>query len=34
MMQGYVLETTDGKRMFNSSGGEVIVKVDPNRSGE
>ena len=31
MMQGYVLETTDGKRMFNSSG-EVIVKVDPNRS--
>ena len=30
-MQGYVLEATDGERMFNSSG-EVVVKVDPNRS--
>ena len=30
-MQGHVLGATDGERMFNSSG-EVIVKVDPNRS--
>ena len=30
-MQGYVLGTTDGERMFNSSG-EVVVKVDPSRS--
>jgi quercetin dioxygenase-like cupin family protein len=31
MMQGYVLRVTDGERMFNSSG-EVVVKVDRNRS--
>jgi quercetin dioxygenase-like cupin family protein len=30
MMQGYVLGTTDGECMFNSSG-EVIIKVDPTR---
>ena len=29
-MQGYVLEATDGERMFNSSG-EVVIKVDPTR---
>ena len=31
MMQGYVLGATEGERMFNSSG-EVVIKVDPNRS--
>jgi quercetin dioxygenase-like cupin family protein len=30
-MQGYVLEATDGERMFNASG-EVAIKVDPNGS--
>ena len=30
-MQGYVLGTTDGERMFNASG-EVAIKVDPTRS--
>ena len=30
-MQGYVHGPTDGERMFNSSG-EVVIKVDPNRS--
>jgi hypothetical protein len=29
-MQGYVLEATDGERMFNSSG-EVVIKADPTR---
>jgi quercetin dioxygenase-like cupin family protein len=31
MMQGYVLEASDGEQMFNPSG-EVVVKVDPTRS--
>ena len=29
-MQGYVLEATDGERMFNASG-EVVIKVDPTQ---
>jgi quercetin dioxygenase-like cupin family protein len=31
MMEGYVLGATDGERMINSSG-EVVIKVDPDRS--
>jgi len=29
-MQGYVLGTTDGEQMFQSSG-EIVIKVDPTR---
>jgi len=30
MMQGYVLGTTDGEHLFQSSG-EIVIKVDPTR---
>ena len=29
-MQGYVLGTTDGEHLFQSSG-EIVIKVDPTR---
>src|SRR5262245_1000378 len=30
MMEGYVLGTTDGEHLFQSSG-EIVIKVDPTR---
>lgn len=29
-MQGYVLGTTDGEHLFQSSG-EIVIKVDPTQ---